>query len=121
MDISGPNHQERMCDTHLHPYYGDEYEAHVSTGKVVAFPEGMNFGLCETFDFARVIAAIRRFYPRATYFVCYDTFYNENRDRWHRCSLHEPGRNAQGLLDDPWILNREDLAREFLPERVTRR
>jgi len=107
VDISGQNHGGH----YEHPEDGQfigAYNAHMKHNKIFAFSEGMNFGKVDNFDWMRVITAIKKYYPKTTYWVNYDSWVNSD-GKTIKSGLQEDGRNVGKMLSDPIIVTRDEM------------
>lgn len=83
----------------------DDYENFLETGKIFAFTElgchggEMNFPLYY-FDNAKYVQAIKNKFSKTAYFLVWSSNWAINNQL-----------NPQGLLLDPWVVNRDDLPR----------
>ena len=120
--VYGPNHGKRTADYYAGDGYVDivgldAYTDFVDPHHILGYPEVARlpkpFAFTEfgphgpqrppgDYDYRRFRDGIQANFPRTTFFLCWD-------DGWGL------GRNEQtkALLDDPWLINREDLPKEL--------
>ena len=95
---------DAYCDIVGIDHYGNEislvaYDDLVATGKPICLSEiGPKRGTNGAFDYAQVIRAIKERYPRIVLFQSWSLEWAMVRNR-----------NAETLLRDPWVVNRDDL------------
>jgi len=120
--VYGPNHGKHTADYYAGDAYVDivgldAYTDFVDPKHILGYPEVARlpkpFGFSEfgphgphnppgDYDYRRFRDGIEANFPRTSFFLCWD-------GKWGL------GRNMQtkALLDHPWMINREDLPREF--------
>jgi mannan endo-1,4-beta-mannosidase len=120
--VYGPNHGKRTADFYAGDSYVDivgldAYTDFVDLQHILGYPEVARlpkpFGFTEfgphgpqnppgDYRYTRFRDGIEANFPRSSFFLCWD-------GKWGL------GRNldTKALLDHPWIINREDLPREF--------
>jgi mannan endo-1,4-beta-mannosidase len=116
--VYAPNHGANAADYYPGDNYVDlvgldAYTDFVDPEHILGYPEMARikkpFGFTEfgphgpsnppgDYDYRRFIAGIRRNFPRAVFFMSWNA-------RWSLARNNHTGE----LLDDPWIINREDL------------
>jgi mannan endo-1,4-beta-mannosidase len=81
---------------------GDAYEKLLALGKPVALTEFGPGARDGSFDNVRLVNTIRQRYPQLTYFLT-----------WHSWTDNETAivdnQNAAALLNDPWVITRDDV------------
>jgi mannan endo-1,4-beta-mannosidase len=75
-----------------------QYEQMLGLGKPFAFTEAGPRDQAGAFDWARWIDAIQQRYPKTTYFLA-----------WNDHLGPPQNRNSAGLMNDPWVLNRDEI------------
>jgi mannan endo-1,4-beta-mannosidase len=116
--VYGPNMGGKVTNYYPGPAYVDmvgldAYTDYIDSNTIKGYSQlvrlGKPFGFSEygphgpdnppgNFDYRKLIAGIRRDFPRTTYFLCWNSRWSLSRNLFTR-----------ELLDDPWIANREDL------------
>jgi mannan endo-1,4-beta-mannosidase len=116
--VYGPNHRTNAADyypgdeyadlvgfdaytDHVDPKHIKGYEAMARLPKPFGFGEYGPHGAEKppgTFDYRRFLAGVKKHFPRTTFFMSWN-------EKWSLASNY----HVTELLNDPWIVNREDL------------
>jgi len=109
VDIGGINLSRFHCRPDRTDYYADEYAQIMSTDRPFAWAEGFNFdtNACPNFTYDLVLEGIKKYWPNTTYFMAYNSYSTDGQYR--DFSMHHPYKHAERLLNDPWIISRDEI------------
>jgi hypothetical protein len=76
--------------------------------KIYGFPQAGSGSIRDgTWDNLTIVTGLRRSFPRASLFCTWNDFYGPGHVFSARSMVSQ--QNSQALLDDPWIVTREEL------------